>query len=137
VGQAAAGTERAIEEILAALVFDTSAGALLPGIRGAATASARQIMYESAAGELHLQIERAARGRVELNGQFLPRTADPPLETGRAVLTQQGKESVRRLSPTGEFRFGSLAPLEADVRVEWGGMRVRLGPLALSPERDG
>jgi hypothetical protein len=137
VDQAAAEVERALEGILAVLVFDTAVGALLPGIRGAATASGRQLMFESAAGELQLQLEHTARGRIELYGQFLPRTADAALETGRVVLTQRGKESVRRLSPTGEFRFAGVAPLETELRVEWNGIRIRTGPLPPTPERDG
>lgn len=112
--------KKAIEEVRAALMLDTHAGALLPGIRGAMTAGARQILFEASTVRVHLRIDEATPGRYLVDGQVVPEVGFEGLESGRATL-RCGKKTLRApLSTRGEFTFKDTPPGPASLRIEWG-----------------
>ncbi len=123
---------QALEEVRAVLVLDTAPGAALAGIRGAADGHGRSLLYESPAGNLHLQIEPLPAGRIAIQGQFLPASADPSPASGRAVLGTDPGAGVCRLSNAGEFHFDDEAAGEVHLQIEWGGRRIVIDPVGAS-----
>ncbi len=127
----------AFEEIQMGLVLDSLLGAApLPGIRGTTALEPRQLLYECPQGSLHMQIGADSEGRNEIQGQFLP--AEGSLEGGesRAVLECAGRETVRSLSPLGEFEFKSVSPAPIQISLEVNGRRFVIAPLDLSAGSD-
>lgn len=112
--------KKAIEEVRAVLMLDTHAGALLPGIRGAMTTGARQILFEASTVRVHLRIDEASSGRYVVDGQVVPEVGFEGLESGRATL-RCGKKTLRApLSTRGEFTFPDAPPGLVSLRIEWG-----------------
>ena len=132
VGRARRRLMQALEEVRAVLVLDTAPGATLAGIRGAADAHGRRLLYESPVGNLHLQIEPLSAGRIAIHGQFLPASADPDPASGRAVLGTSHPGVVCRLSDAGEFHFDDEAAGEVRLQIEWGGRRIVIDPVDAS-----
>jgi hypothetical protein len=137
VASAVGALRRAIEEVRAALALDTAAGAVLSGVRGVAAASERQILLESPAGQVILRVTPTATGRFEVQGQFLCERADFDAGKARVVLSGSGKETVRRMSANGEFRFTAVPPGTVQVRVEGETLRVTTDPVGLTARGDG
>ncbi len=126
--KAASPVRRAVEAIRGVLVLDTRAGLALAGVRGGPE-GVRVLAYDCAAGTVHLQI-RPGPDRIEMRGQFVP--ADGQLgPKASAVLDRDGKETVRKLSDSGEFVFGELTPGTLRIRVEWSDRRMDLDPLEI------
>lgn len=119
---------QAFEEIQAALVVDSHAGALLPGIRASMALQPRQLLFVVADAQIHLALEPKGK-RFEIAGQFLP--LDGESCEGQVVLVQGGKELRTELLPTGEFSFPAIPSGEIHVHIEWAGKLIRLAPLAL------
>ncbi len=126
--QAGRRIRQALEEVRAVLVLDTAPGAALAGIRGPADARGRRLLYESPAGSLHLAIEPVSAGRIAIQGQFLPSSADPGPSTGQAVLARTPRPGVCPLSESGEFHFDDEAAGEVRLQIEWGGRRIVIDP---------
>ncbi len=124
----------ALEEIRAVLVFDTAGGAVLQGVRGGGDPHARQLLYESPGGNLHLQVTPLESGRYTLRGQFLPAGPEPAPESGRAILVRTARGNPRRLSETGGFEFDKVPSGRIQVQIEWGGRRVFTDPLNLGAD---
>jgi hypothetical protein len=122
-------TARFIEEIRASLVLESPAGAALQGVRGSATANARQLLYESPAGSILLLVEPAEAGSTKVQGQFLPAAGSAPVVGSRAVIEAGGRETAVLLSSTGEFRFEGVPPGTIRLSLENGVSRVVLDPL--------
>jgi hypothetical protein len=74
-----------LQEVRALLVLDSRAGMALQGVRGAALADARQLLYESSAGSIHLLVDPAEDGTLRIQGQYLPADGAPVPEGGRAL----------------------------------------------------
>lgn len=128
----AAKIRRAVEEIRAAIILDSAAGALLPGVRGGAATLDRQVLCESSAGQILLKIAVRRDGRSDLQGQFVPAGAsvDPALD--QVVLRSAAEEIPGRLSPHGEFRFENLPPGTIRVRIERVDFSLLTDPVELS-----
>jgi hypothetical protein len=120
---------RFLEEIRASLVLDSPAGAVLPGVRGSATANTRQLLYESPAGSVLLLVEPAGVGPTKVLGQFLPADGSAPAVGARVVIEVGGRETVVLLSSTGEFRFDGGSSGTIRLSVENGASRVVLDPI--------
>jgi hypothetical protein len=136
VAQAVRRAARSLEVWRAILVQDSLLGTALAGIRGTATAQPRQMLYDSEVGRVQLRLVREATGKLDLLGQFVPASGSLGPARARAILTREGTELVRRLSPDGEFRFRSLLPGSVRLRVEWDSQRLALDPLDLSAGQD-
>ena len=119
---------QAIEEIQAALVVDSHAGALLPGIRAWMALQPRQLLFVVEDAQIHLALEPKGK-KFEIAGQFLPLNGETC--EGQVVLVQGGKELRTELLPTGEFSFPAVPSGEIDVHIEWAGKLIRLAPLVL------
>lgn len=131
--------QRIVDEIVMSLTLDTRLGASLAGIRG--TLGTRQILFETkpdpARGSLHLQVEGAPRGKLELRGQLVAGegllSAEGPdsaaLEIQAAGRTPETREC--RLSRRGEFRFRSLPQARVQLRISSGGRVFLAGPFDL------
>lgn len=116
------------EEVRAVLVLDSLSGPLLAGIRGGAPSTGRQLLYESSAGDLHLQIDPADGGAL-VQGQFLPVSPEPA--TGRAVLLGTPTTTTCPLSENGEFRFERFGQQMLHLQIEWGDQRILIDPIEL------
>lgn len=120
---------RFIEEIRASLVLDSPAGAVLQGVRGSATANARQLLYESPAGSILLLVEPAGAGLTKIQGQFLSADGFAPAAGARAVVEAGGRETFGLLSAAGEFRIEGVPPGTIRLSLENGAARVVLDPI--------
>lgn len=132
-GVAAARDEirRIVEEVEAALVLDSHAGALLPGIRGNATMAPRQLLFGSPFGQILLQVDTRGK-RHDVRGQFLPIQGEISSDA-RAIMTH-GNETIEvPISTTGEFFFADLPSGRVRLRVEAAGYAVTLAPMNLPP----
>lgn len=116
-----------------ALRLDTGTLAVIPGTRSQAAASMqpRRLLFEASRGSLHLQIDRGARGRVDLSGQFLPSEGEFGGETGQVFLERGGRARRAVLAETGEFRFPSVPAQGVRLRIEWRDVALLVGPLDL------
>lgn len=133
----AARAAREVIEVQAALVFDTAAGSLVPGIRGAAApAATRQMMFESEMGQVVLRIESAARGAYRVLGQFLPGEA-VTLESGEVRLVHGSRSFSSPMNASGEFAFDSVPAGQILLRIQGGGMQLHLIPIHLAQKSDG
>ncbi len=112
--------KQAVEEIAAALRLDTHAGTLLPGIRGAMTVGARQMLFEAKEARIHLRIVEVSARRFQIEGQVVPEPGLAELETGLALL-RSGKKTLRSpLSIHGEFAFQEVPAGIVSLRIECG-----------------
>jgi len=132
LGKTGRRIKQALEKVRAVLVLDTAPGTLLAGIRGPADTRGRRLLYESPAGDLHLEIEPLAGGRIAIQGQFLPASPDPDPASGRAVLAHAPRAGVCPLSSAGEFHFDNQAAGEIRLQIEWGGRRIVIDPVDAS-----
>lgn len=123
---------RAVEEMRATVALDSAASALFAGVRGGTAASERQLLLESPAGQIVLRVVPGARGRVEVQGQFLCESASFDVGRARAVLNAAGKETVRRLTAHGQFRFTGVVPGTIQVRIEGESLRVIGDPIEIA-----
>ncbi|MBK8229278.1 MAG: hypothetical protein IT349_02045 [Candidatus Eisenbacteria bacterium] len=131
VAAARDGIKRIVEEVEAALVLDSHAGALLPGIRGNATMAPRQLLFGSPFGQILLQIDTHGK-KHDIRGQFLPIQGEIGPEA-RAMVTH-GNETIEvSISSTGEFFFAELTSGRVRLRVEAAGYAVTLAPMNLPP----
>jgi hypothetical protein len=120
---------RFLDKIRAVLVLDSHAGMVLQGVRGLATANARQLLYESAAGSIHLLVEPAGVESLTVQGQFLPADESSPASGARAVMDVGDRETSVHLSSTGEFRFDGVPRGTIRLSLENGVSRVVLDPI--------
>jgi hypothetical protein len=128
----AVAIRRVIEEIRAAIILDSAAGALLPGVRSGVSTLDRQVLCESSAGQILLKIAVRSDGRFDLQGQFVPGGVAVDASLDRVVLRSGAEEIPGRLSPHGEFRFESLPPGTIRVRIERAEFSVLTDPVELS-----
>jgi hypothetical protein len=118
---------RLLEECQAALVLDSRAGLALPGVRGAAPA--RQLLFESSAGSIHLVVEPAEAGASRVRGQFLASGDAAPPWGSRATIEAGGHTATELLSESGEFLFDAVPPGTIRISVEDGDRRIVLDPI--------
>ncbi|MFN8546537.1 MAG: hypothetical protein U0527_00825 [Candidatus Eisenbacteria bacterium] len=131
IGQARERVRQFIQEVEAGLVLDSHAGALMPGIRGNATAAPRQLLFESPLGQILLQVDTTGK-RHDVRGQFLPASGEIG-DDALATLTLDGKTFETKISATGEFLLTQLPSGLARLRVEAAGCAITLAPMHLPP----
>lgn len=134
-GRFVEGVSRHLREVRMALVLDSRPGAVLPGIRSETALQPRQILFESAEGSVHLQIQRTKSRRFELTGQFIPFRGGLGRGT-RAMLEGEGHRVKRRLAATGEFRFPSVVPGRLQLALECDDLRLTAGPFEIREDTD-
>lgn len=125
-----------VREVQFGLVLDSWLGAALPGIRSSGTLAPRQLLFESEAGSLHLQLLEAQRGKTDLIGQFVPVGTLAPRQKIRVVLRRGGSETQRLLPAAGAFRFAAIPAGEIEIGVLLGDAVLATGPIQLRPEPD-
>lgn len=121
---------RFVREIRLVLTLDTLEGAVLAGIRGTVAQEARQFLFESEAGKVHVELKTGAKGKTDLRGIFLP--SQKEIASGGQVVLEHGKgRSTRRLTRDGEFVFRGIGPGPHRLRLELGETLLLTDPLDL------
>lgn len=131
-----ADAARSMQQVVARLVLDSWAGAAMPGIRGVSTLQPRQLLYESPLGSVHLQIEPKPERQLEIFGQFLPVEGTLGPDPGRVALEVGSHSATRKMQPSGEFRFRSVPPGRAFIRIDLGAQVLELEPIQLNTDDD-
>ena len=119
-----------LEEVRLGLVLDTAAGVPMVGIRGAVVSGSRQMLFESAAASLHLQV-LAGSGGCSITGQLVPVDRGAELLTGTVLVEGEWGSARGWLSPEGEFHLGGIPAGQARVRIDWDGRALITDPVAL------
>jgi hypothetical protein len=122
------GLRRFVREIRLVLTLDSMEGAVLAGIRGGSARDARQFLFESEAGKVHLQVRTGSKGKVDLTGLFLPARRETA-PGGQAVLEHRKGRISRRLPMSGEFAFRGVGPGPYRLRLELGETLLITDPL--------
>ena len=131
VREVQAQVRKVLQEIEAALVLDSHAGALLPGIRGNSTLAPRQLMFESSQGQVLLQVDTQGK-KHDVRGQFLP--SNGVIDSNAlARLVIDGRETTVSISADGEFFFPQIRSGQATLRIELAEQVITLPTMTLPP----
>ncbi len=129
-----------LQQLIAALTFDSAAQPSLMGTRAAAgAADARQLVYATEAFDVALNIQpRQQTPQLDLLGQLLPNRDDvlPDDFAVQLLHVCEGSDAREQglvmADDLGEFAFEALAPGRYRVVISGAALEVELPPLTLS-----
>ncbi len=129
----------ALQQLIAALTFDSAAQPSLVGTRAASGADARQLVYATGAFDVALNVQpRQQPPHLDLLGQLLPNRDDVlpddfAVQLLRVIEGSDAREQgLVMADDLGEFAFEALAPGRYRVVISGAALEVELPPLTLS-----
>jgi hypothetical protein len=128
-------TPALLQRWVAALSFDSWAGAPVAAGMRALPSEVRQLLFEAQGCDIDLRIAPAAEG-FALSGQLLGPVAEGSVEL---AALDHGSEGPRRsvvLDTQSEFRIDGVSSGNYLVTVHLGGDEIALPPIHIGPRRD-
>ena len=128
-----------LQQLVAALTFDSAAQPSLAGTRAANGADARQLVYATDAFDVALNVQpRQQPPQLDLLGQLLPNRDDvlPDDFAVQLLHVLEGSDAREQglvmADDLGEFAFVALSPGRYRVVISGAALEVELPPLTLS-----